>query len=284
MIGCCISNRDDDDDEETKDELEDQLPSEHAYSITRLGCVNNKQLLRLRNPYGNRTKWKGAWSDYSKEWDAVPEDVKRRMSLRRTSDGEFWMSYEDFSKMFNVIEVCNFSPEEVIEEEEEEETPHGHGKWYKTAQKGKWTKGINSGGFRNAEINPQYLMTLETPDDGDKCSIVITLMQHCDGLAISFFVYHVNEDFLCHKPMSGAFFKEALREDKFKVSYSMEVNCSFKLLPGKYLIVPFNKTCESGEFLVRVFSHNKCHLEAYGSSSYSDDDDDDDVGVHQQVQ
>lgn len=84
MIGCGINNRDDDDED---DELEDQLPAEHAYSITRLACVNNKQLLRLRNPYGNRIKWKGAWSDNSKEWDAVPDDVKRRMSLRRTSDG-----------------------------------------------------------------------------------------------------------------------------------------------------------------------------------------------------
>lgn len=267
MIGCGINIRSDDDEE---DELEDQLPSEHAYSITRLACVNNKQLLRVRNPYGNRTKWKGAWSDNSKEWDTVSEDVKRRMSLRRTSDGEFWMSYEDFSKVFNVIEVCNFSPEDAIEEEGEEETQHG--KWHKTAQKGKWMSGINSGGFKNPEINPQYLMTLETPDDGDKCSIVITLMQHSDGLAISFFVYHVTEDFLCHKPMREDFFKKAKREEKRKVSYSMEVNCSFKLLPGKYLIVPFNRTCDNGEFLVRVFSHNKCHLEAYESSSSSEND------------
>lgn len=266
MIGCGINNRAGDDDEE--DELEDQLPSEHAYSITRLACVNNKQLLRLRNPYGNRTKWKGAWSDNSKEWDAVSEDVKRRMSLRRTSDGEFWMSYEDFSKVFNTIEVCNFSPEDAIEEEDEQqdEDAKHHGKWYKVAEKGKWIAGTNSGGFQNAEINPQYLMTLETPDDdGDKCSIVVALMQQSDGLAISFFVYHVTEDFLCQKPMMGEFFKKSKREEKRKVSYSREVNCSFKLIPGIYLIVPFNRTSDSGEFLVRVFSNKKCYLEAYGN-------------------
>lgn len=263
MIGCGINNRSDDDDDEL-DELEDQLPSEHAYSITRLACVNNKQLLRLRNPYGNRMKWKGAWSDNSKEWDSVPEDIKRRISLRRTSDGEFWMSYDDFSQLFNVIEVCNFSPEDAIEEEEEN-TQHD-GKWYKVSQKGKWIAGINSGGFKNVEINPQYLMTLETPDDGDKCSIIVTLMQNSDGLAISFFVYHITEeDFLSHKPMKEAFFKDSIREEKRKVSYSREVNCSYKLLPGKYLIVPFTRIKDSGEFLIRIFSNKKCNLEVYGN-------------------
>lgn len=183
---------------------------------------------------------------------------------------EFWISYEDFAKVFNTIEVCNFSPEDAIEEEEEaeEENPQSKGKWYKVCEKGKWISGKNSSGFQHPENNPQYLMTLETPDDGDKCSIVITLMQHNDGLAISFFVYHVNdEDFLQHKPMNGNFFMRSKREAKRKVSYSREVKCSFKLLPGKYLIVPFNRTCESGEFLVRVFSNKKCYLEAYGNFS-----------------
>lgn len=264
MIGCGINNRVIDDE---VDELEEELglPSEHAYSITRLACVNNKQLVRIRNPYGNRKKWKGAWSDNSKEWDSVSEDVKRRMSLRRTSDGEFWMEINDFAKVFHTIEVCNFSPGDAIEEDEEqdEEAKH-HGKWYKVAEKGKWVGGTNSGGFQTVEINPQYLMTLETPDDGDKCSIVVTLMQQ-NELAISFFVYHVTEDFLCHKPMNEEFFKMSKREEKRKVSYSREVHCSFTLLPGIYLIVPFNRTSDSGEFLVRVFSNKKCYLEPYGN-------------------
>lgn len=275
LIGCGIDSRGSDDE---KDELEDQLPSEHAYSITRLSCVNNTQLLRLRNPYGNRMKWKGAWSDNSKEWDSVPEDVKRRMSLRRTSDGEFWMSYEDFTKLFSVIEVCNFSPEDAIEEEDDE-AQHDGIKWYKVNVKSKWIAGVNSGGFKNVETNPQFLMTLEaTSDDGGKCSIVVTLMQHSDGLAISFFVYHVDDDdeILGDKPMKNEFFKKAKREEKRKVSYSREVKCSFKLSPGQYLIVPFNRTCESGEFLIRVFSDTKCELKSLGLSLGNENDEDED--------
>lgn len=268
LIGCGIDSRGSDDDE---DELEDQLPSEHAYSITRLSCVNNTQLLRLRNPYGNRMKWKGAWSDNSKEWDSVPEDVKRRMSLRRTSDGEFWMSYEDFSKVFSVIEVCNFSPEDAIEEEEGEEEPQHDGKWHKANGKSKWIAGVNSGGFKNAATNPQFLMTLEAAGDAGKCSIVVTLMQHTDGLAISFFVYHVDdEEILADTPLKSDFFAKAKREEKRKVSYSREVNCSFKLSAGKYLIVPFNRTCESGEFLIRVFSDTKCDLKLLGEKCESE--------------
>lgn len=210
-------------------------------------------------------KWKGAWSDNSKEWDSVPEEVKRRMSLRRTSDGEFWMSYEDFTKLFSVIEVCNFSPEDAIEEEDEE--PQHDGKWFKANVKSKWIAGKNSGGFKNVEINPQILMTLEASSvNGEKCSIVVTLMQHSDGLAISFFIYHVGHDdeILADMPMKNYFFEKAKREEKRKVSYSKEVKCSFKLSAGKYLIVPFNRTCESGEFLIRVFSDTKCELKSLG--------------------
>jgi calpain, invertebrate len=261
MIGCGINNRDGSDDEENENELENQLPSEHAYSITRLACVNNTQLLRLRNPYGNRMKWKGAWSDDSKEWDTVPEDMKRRMSLRRSSDGEFWMSYEDFVKRFNVIEVCNFSPGDAIEDSAQHD-----GKWHKITEKGEWIAGINSGGFKNVEINPQYLMTLESSNNDNEFSIVVTLMQNNEELAISFYIYHIEEEFLAHKPPMGKeFFEKSKREAKTKVSFAMDVHCSYKLLPGKYLIVPFNRKCESGEFLLRLFADKKCSLAPYGN-------------------
>lgn len=42
----------------------------HAYSLTRIDSVQTsapskgeKQLIRLRNPWGNATEWTGTWSD-----------------------------------------------------------------------------------------------------------------------------------------------------------------------------------------------------------------------------
>ena len=31
-------------------------------------------LVRIRNPWGNDTEWKGAWSDGAKEWKYIPEE------------------------------------------------------------------------------------------------------------------------------------------------------------------------------------------------------------------
>lgn len=40
----------------------------HAYSILDVAEVDGHFLIQLRNPWGNSTEWKGAWSDRSSEW------------------------------------------------------------------------------------------------------------------------------------------------------------------------------------------------------------------------
>lgn len=40
------------------------LPSFHTYSITNVKILDeNLKLLRIRNPWGEKTEWKGKWSD-----------------------------------------------------------------------------------------------------------------------------------------------------------------------------------------------------------------------------
>ena len=68
-------------------------------------------LLRIRNPWGNEVEWKGAWADGSDEWAGVPDDQKEAMGLTFEDDGEFWMSYDDFVKYFDDVEICNLSPD-----------------------------------------------------------------------------------------------------------------------------------------------------------------------------
>ena len=52
----------------------------HAYSVTQVVLAKidtgNKRglfpLIRVRNPWGNETEWKGPWSDGSREWAYIP--------------------------------------------------------------------------------------------------------------------------------------------------------------------------------------------------------------------
>jgi hypothetical protein len=45
-------------------------------------------------------EWSGSWSDGSKEW--TPYWMKK-LNHRFGDDGEFWMSFKDFCRKFNVI-------------------------------------------------------------------------------------------------------------------------------------------------------------------------------------
>ena len=55
-------------------------------------------LIRIRNPWGNEAEWNGAWSDGSAEWQYIPDDEKQVLGINFERDGEFWMSYKDFTR------------------------------------------------------------------------------------------------------------------------------------------------------------------------------------------
>ncbi len=70
-------------------------------------------MLRIRNPWGNEAEWKGAWSDGSPEWQYISEDEKETLGINFSADGEFWMSYKDFMKHFDTLEICNLGPDSL---------------------------------------------------------------------------------------------------------------------------------------------------------------------------
>ena len=80
----------------------------HAYSITKV-CnakidtgFRQKEypLVRIRNPWGNEAEWNGAWSDGSEEWNFVSAEEKAVQGIVFEDDGEFFMSVEDFLKVY----------------------------------------------------------------------------------------------------------------------------------------------------------------------------------------
>ena len=80
----------------------------HAYSILAAKAVEGFRLLKLRNPWGS-FEWKGAWSDHSPLWEQYLGVKRQLMPEGPADDGAFWISWEDFSALYNNIDVCDRS-------------------------------------------------------------------------------------------------------------------------------------------------------------------------------
>ncbi|XP_055534118.1 calpain-A-like isoform X2 [Wyeomyia smithii] len=267
----------------TEAETPEGLIRGHAYSITKIQLVDivtpstsgKIPLIRLRNPWGNEAEWNGAWSDQSPEWRFIPDEQKEELGLSFDVDGEFWMSYRDFIRYYDRIEICNLSPDSLSEEQ----ANRGKRRWEMSTFEGEWAMGSTAGGCRNYLQtfwhNPQYVVHLEDPDEDDdegKCTVIIALMQKnrrsrrnmgVDCLTIGFAVYRVTERDLAQKPLKMNFFKYNASVARSPAFINLrEVSCRFKLPPGYYLIVPSTfEPNEEGEFLIRVFSENKNSME-----------------------
>ncbi|XP_053670171.1 calpain-A-like [Anopheles nili] len=269
MFGCSIEA----DPNVLEAETPEGLIRGHAYSITKLQLVDIETpgrsgkipLIRLRNPWGNEAEWNGPWSDKSPEWRFIPDDQKQELGLNFDHDGEFWMSYRDFTRYFDRMEICNLSPDSLSDD-------RGKIRWEMSMFEGEWAIGSTAGGCRNYLDtfwhNPQYVIRLEDPDEDDaegNCTVIIALLQKnrrsrrnmgVECLTIGFAVYRVTERDLAQKPLKMNFFKynaSAARSPSF--INLREVSCRFKLPPGTYVIVPSTfEPNEEGEFIIRVFS------------------------------
>ena len=155
----------------------------HAYSITKVLeaqiDTGRKQglfpLVRIRNPWGNEAEWKGAWSDHSDEWIFVPQEEKEAHGIVFDDDGEFFMSRDDFFKFFDMLEICNLTPDSVDDSTSSKA-------WHEIHYNGSWLNGSSAGGCRNYinsfATNPQFLFELtDSDDDDDLCTCVVALMQ-----------------------------------------------------------------------------------------------------------
>jgi len=95
------------------------LVAGHAYSILDArelglipglgagGLLGKTKLIRLRNPWGT-FEWKGAWADGSKEWKENPI-VRMRLRPKDEDDGSFWMPWDEFSRIYTRVQVCDRS-------------------------------------------------------------------------------------------------------------------------------------------------------------------------------
>lgn len=251
--------------------LPNGLITGHAYSITGLTKVNlltlgipEAKLIRLRNPHGNSSEWKGAWSDRSDEWNLLSNEERKRLDLVFDDDGEFWMTMDDFVANFTRVEICMLTPDSVLEEDKKKS-------WKIQREKGRWQTDATAGGCRNFidtfHINPQIRIHLEDPDeddDDDLCSLVASLMRidrkrtpANERPPIGFAIYKVPEDMAGRKERFGRRFFETTKAQVMTNSFTKlrEISCRYSLPKGEYVLVPstFYPRQES-EFLLRIFS------------------------------
>jgi len=94
---------------------EDGIVYGHAYSLLNVEddiAGTGIDLVQLRNPWGTG-EMTGGWSDHSPLWDRHPK-VRDAVGHVAEDDGTFWLSKEDFFRMFDTVEVC-LSAEAVAE-------------------------------------------------------------------------------------------------------------------------------------------------------------------------
>lgn len=81
----------------------DGLIENHAYSVLEVQKAHGKCMIKLRNPWGG-DEWKGAFGDKSKDWDTYP-DLAADLQAEAANNGEFWMPYEEFTKIYDGMSV-----------------------------------------------------------------------------------------------------------------------------------------------------------------------------------
>ncbi|XP_071111005.1 calpain-A-like [Haliotis cracherodii] len=256
------------------------LVSGHAYTITGIRKIHHEmgeeKLLRIRNPWGDATEWKGSWSDNDVNWEWVDDDTKDSLGLESRDDGEFWMSFKDFCRHFQEVTICLTGPDF-----DGDGVSDSAGHFVRLD--GSWEEGVNAGGSRNDlklfATNPQYLLTLTHPDDFNqdtddaesegKCSVVIALMQEHrvssysvkdKRLQIGFMLYktEAKQDQL---PAKHFRYHPDCGKSGVYINYR-EVSGRFELDPGHYVIIPstFMPNC-SAKFMLRVYGEKSFHLE-----------------------
>nr|AAW26622.1 SJCHGC01809 protein [Schistosoma japonicum] len=246
----------------------------HAYSVTSVKLLDisvpNKTgkipLVRVRNPWGDESEWKGAWSDKSKEWSLISPEQRQQLGLTFDDDGEFWMSYQDFVSNFEKLEICHLGPQSMGEMQ-------GNRVWEMCIEEGCWKRRVSAGGCRNFLdtfwINPQYVVSVEDPDENDeenKGTLIVGLMQKnrrkmrqegADLLTIGYAVYKLPEQ---HQgTLDMKFFKYNASVARSPAFINLREVCGrHRLDPGHYAVIPSTfQPNEEAEFMLRIFSEEK---------------------------
>ncbi|TPP64985.1 Gill-specific calpain [Fasciola gigantica] len=248
----------------------------HAYSVTDV-CVmkTNRgplEMVRLRNPWGNEKEWYGPWSDQSSEWKSISPQERQRIGLTFENDGEFWMTFSDFSRYFSRLEFCHLGPENTDFGKSVAISRHKR-RWEMTKEEGEWVRYATAGGCRNFQdtfhINPQFRVEVTDPDESDDDNLgtlIVGLMQKSrrkvtmELQTIGYAIYRLSERNRGSGILGKAFFlanQSVARSPTF--TNLREVCGRHRLEPGQYVIIPSTyEPNNEAQFILRIFSERSC--------------------------
>lgn len=251
----------------------------HAYTVTDVTKIRHEmgeeKLVRLRNPWGDATEWRGSWSDNDVNWQWVDEATKKKIQVESRDDGEFWMSFRDFCRHFQEVTICLLGPD--FDGDGVRDTVR-----HMETVRGEWKAGVSAGGSRNNlelfATNPQFLLTLHEADEFNidtddaelegKCNIVISLMQDLrqtsrhtkpKSLQIGFAIYRTSTPDT-KLPARHFRYNPDCGKNGVYINFR-EVSGRFELDPGTYVIIPstFQSNCDAS-FMLRVFGEKRFSL------------------------
>lgn len=215
----------------------------HAYSITKANVIKMHdraiQIVRIRNPWGDGSEWNGAFGDKSSEWSRISKMELSRLRVRFEDDGEFYMTYDDFLRYFDFVDLCHWGPDALEPQVSLEK------KWCEDFYHGQWHRG--------SAFNPQVIVKLVDPDeddDDDLCTIIVNLSSknrrqlRLGHLQIKFDIFKIDDG----RNKIGS------RVGGHELAHYRDVLARFRLLPGYYAIVPSAASNEGGEFMLRVIT------------------------------
>lgn len=242
----------------------------HAYSVTAIEWINTYdydqlKMIRVMNPWG-KGEWKGDWSDNSPLWNNVPIEEIRKLDIRQLEDGEFWMSFEDWVKNFERLEIVHLGPHAFSDTNS---TSTGMRKNWKTlAYHGEWVNGESAGGCGNApygelfKMNPQYPVKITQPYG---CSMIVSLIQKVDDFqmenSISFFIKKVRDGKENEIGLDNKYDHSLLKSfcDEPTFINSREVSLRIRIeAPGTYVVIPSTfYPFKEGKFFLRMFAESE---------------------------
>ncbi|XP_044003953.1 calpain-A-like [Aphidius gifuensis] len=233
------------------------LMQRHQYAITDVKLVKKKnvddesKLIRIRNPHGKKIKV----SHFGKIPDSFEKEIIKS-KLKIEVDGEIWILYEDFIKLFEFVEICNLTPNRIINNIYAKKEGK---KLSLSAIEGKWMGGINS---REASVDviskiyPKYSIVLTKPDyEDEKCNILIGLsierrqdLEEIDGDEIIDAQKSFDSDDTEFDPVGG--FGQAAKRLYLKL--------------GTYYIIPYTTdTFKGATFYLQILSEHKNILKVH---------------------
>uniref|UniRef100_A0A3P9L7D1 Calpain catalytic domain-containing protein n=1 Tax=Oryzias latipes TaxID=8090 RepID=A0A3P9L7D1_ORYLA len=241
----------------------------HAYTVTGVIQLVSRgkpvNLVRLWNPW--RTgEWRGDWCDRSPLWQTVsPKDREKCHAV--DDDGEFWMTLEDFCKLYSDLDICGMDPNFL------DETPC---QWKTSVHEGRWVPGTTAGGCMNNKetfwTNPQFRVQItgEFSEKVDGKNTFVSLIQKPDkrkrhlvkNQHIGFSIFEVTQQYKAQIGKFPASFFSTQRPVAQTKTFmnAREVMEFIRLKPGEYLIVPSTfKPNESASFLLTIHSKIETH-------------------------